>query len=206
MLTRLFFIVCILMFSYTLELFAQYTKQDTTYKRCFIGSTFFILGNLSSTNKPDFVQLNLGYRITHMDVVSLELKTWKYAWPLGIPLGNSFESPDEKFPGYVREYGFAFAYQHFWWKGLYSAMHVMNAFQIFVDENGSKIDNGFQFFITYRVGYHIKLFEDTFFIEPSIAVTHRPYHTEMPDVFKQLDDKWPKYFLGEPGLHFGFNF
>nr|WP_317172692.1 hypothetical protein [Echinicola salinicaeni] len=196
----------VLFLSYSFPINAQYAKQDSTYKKCFIGSTFFILGNLSSTNRPDFVQLNLGYRITGKDVVSLELKTWKYAWPLGIPYGPSYEAPEEKFPGYIREYGFALAYQHYWWKGLYSGIHIMNAWQSFINETGRKIDDGFQVFNTYRLGYHLKLFKDRFFIEPSIAITHRPYHTEMPDSFKQLDDKWSKFFIGEPGLHFGFNF
>lgn len=39
----------------------------------------------------------------------------------------------------------------------------------------------------------------------SLDFTGRPYQTEMPDGFKQKDDKWPKYTF-EPGLHFGFNF
>ena len=199
-------LVLALFLASSFQLKAQYAKDDTTYKKSFIGSTFFMLGNLSSKNKPDFVQLNLGYRITGKDIVSLELKTWKYAWSLGIPHGKSFEAPDEKFPGYIREYGFAFAYQHYWWKGLYTGIHVMNAWQSFVDLDGNKIDNGFQIFNTYRVGYHFKLFNDRFFIEPSIAVTHRPYHTQMPDSFKILDDQWSKFFFGEPGLHFGFNF
>lgn len=203
---KLLFIGFVLMLTSTLQIKAQYTKQDSTYKKCFVGSTLFMLGNLDSKNRPDFVQLNLGYRLTSSDVISLELKTWKYAWPLGIPYGNSFESPEEKFPGYIREYGFALAYQRFWWKGLYTGVHVMNAWQSFVDDNGNKIDNGFQVFNTYRVGYHFKLFKDRFFMQPSIAVTHRPYHTRMPDSFKQIDDKWSKFFLGEPGLHFGFNF
>lgn len=188
------------------QLKAQYSKQDSNYKECFVGSTMFMLGNLSSTNRPDFVQLNLGYRITRKDVVSVELKTWKYAWSLGIPFGKSFQAPEEEFPGYVREYGFALVYQRFLWKGLYAGVHVMNAWQTFVDDKNKKIDNGFQIFNTYRVGYHIKLFNDKFFIQPSIAVTHRPYHTKMPDSFKQLDDKWSKFFIGEPGLHFGYNF
>lgn len=196
----------VLMLTSTSLLKAQYTNQDSTYKKCFVGSTFFMLGNLLPTNKPDFVQLNLGYRLTGKDVVSLEFKTWKYAWSLGIPYGDSYEAPEEEFPGYIRESGFALAYQRFLWKGLYAGIHVMNAWQSFVDDNGKKVDNGFQIFNTYRLGYHFKLFKDRFFIEPSIAITHRPYHTTMPDTFKQLDDKWPKYFIGEPGLHFGFNF
>ena len=195
------------MFAVNLQLNAQYSKQDTAYKRYFVGSTFFMLGNFAKVNNPEFVQLNLGYRLTEKDVVSLELKTWKYAWSLGIPpYGEFFEIPEEEFPGYIREFGVAVAYQRYLWKGLYAGVHVMNAFQKFVDEDGQKIDNGFQIFNTYRVGYHFKLFNDRFFIEPSIAITHRPYHTEMPEAFKQMDDKWNKFLLGEPGLHFGYNF
>lgn len=191
----------------TTQLEAQYARKDTTYKECFVGSTLFmLLGSASSKNRPDFVQLNIGYRITGQDVVSLELKTWKYAWSLGIPYGKSYEAPAEKFPGYIREYGFAIVYQRFFWKGLYAGIHVMNAWQSFVDDHGKNIDHGFQLFNTYRVGYHIRLFKDRFFIQPSLAVTHRAYHTTMPDAFKKLDDKWSKFFIGEPGLHFGYNF
>jgi hypothetical protein len=197
-----------LMMTSTLQVKAQFDKQDSTYKKCFVGSTLFMLGNLSSVNRPDFVQLNFGYRITGKDVVSLELKTWKYAWPLGIHpiVNNAYGTPEEEFPGYIREYGFALAYQRFLWKGLYAELNVMNAWQTFVNDDGNKIDNGFHIFNTYRVGYHVKLFKDRFFIQPSIAITHRPYNTKMPDGFKQLDDKWSKFLFGEPGLHFGFNF
>jgi len=205
--SNIFTLGLVLMLAANSQLNAQYAKQDSTFKKCFVGSTLFMLGNFAESNKPDFVQVNLGYRLTGKDVVSLELKTWKYAWPLGIPYtSKSFEAPETEFPGYIREYGFAFAYQKFLWKGLYAGVHVMNTWQNFVDVDGKKVDNGFQIFSTYRIGYHFKLFKDRFFIEPSIAVTHRPYHTRMPDSFKQLDDQWPKYLLGEPGLHFGYNF
>ena len=190
----------------TLQIKAQYGSQDSTYKRWFIGSTVFLLGNLDRTNPPNFVQLNLGCRITGKDVITLEPKTWKYAWPNGIhPFFNkSYGKPEEKFPGYIREYGLSAAYQRFLRKGLYAELNVMPAWQIFVDDK--KIDNGFQIFNTYRMGYHIKLFKDRLFIQPSLAITHRAYHTKMPGGFKQLDDKWPKFIYGEPGFHFGFNF
>jgi len=191
----------------SIQVRAQYENTDSTYKECFVGSTLFILSNLiPQKNSPDFAQLSLGYRLTGKDVVSLEVKTWKYAWSLGIPYGISFEAPAEKFPGYIREFGFAVVYQRYWWKGFYSALHVMSGWQSFFNESGAKIAKGFQIFNTYRLGYHFKLFNDRFFIEPSIAITHRPYHTEMPASFKLQDDKQSKFFFGEPGLHFGFNF
>jgi len=191
----------------SLQVNAQYYKQDSTYDRWFVGSTLFLLGNLDRVNPPDFVQLNIGYRITGKDVISIELITWKYDMPLGInPFYNkSYGNPEEKFPGYIREYGIAVAYQRYFWKGLYAAVHVMPMWQSFVNDTGNKVDNGFHIFNTFRVGYHIKFFKDRFFIQPSLGIAGRPYHTKMPDGFKEKDDKWSKY-TPEPGLHFGFNF
>jgi hypothetical protein len=190
-----------------LTLNAQYARTDSNFKRWFMGSTIFLLGNFSSTNPPDFAQINIGYRITGKDVITIEPKTWKYAWPNGIhPFFNkSYGKSEEKFPGYIRECGFSVAYQRFVWKGLYAELNVMPSWQSFVNVDGKKFDKGFQVFNTYRAGYHIKLFRDRFFIQPSIAITHRAYHTEMPGGFKQFDDKWSKFVFGEPGLHFGFN-
>ena len=53
------------------------------------------------------------------------------------------------------------------------------------------------------ISKYISLTEDE---KNAIAITHRAYHTKLPDGFKQLDDKWSKFIFGEPGFHFGFNF
>lgn len=185
---------------------AQYSKSDSDYKPCFVGSSLFMLVNLVPEERPDFAQINLGYRITEKDVISIELKTWRYFQSLGIQYGEEFNLPENKFPGSIREYGVALAYQRFWYKGLYTGIHVMSAWQNFLNEEAEKIDDGFQIFNTYRLGYHFKLFGGRFFIEPSIAITHRPYHTEMPESFKKLDDPYTKFFFAEPGFHFGYNF
>lgn len=204
-----FFLILFLVFfcsQYVLQ--AQYTKQDSSYKRWFIGSTLFLLGNLAKTNPPNFYQLNFGYRLSGKDVIALEPKTWKYAWPNGIHpfLNEAYGEEAEKFPGFVREYGISISYQRFLWRGVYAEINMMPTLQKFINENREKIDNGFQLFNTYRVGYHIKLVKDRFFLQPSLAITHRAIHSTLPNGFKQLDDKWSKFVFGEPGLHFGFNF
>lgn len=190
-----------------LQMNAQYAKTDSTYKKWFVGSTLFLVGNVDKVNPPGFAQLNLGYRITGKDVISLELITWKHAWPLGInPFYNDkYGKPEEKFPGYIREYGIGLAYQRYFWKGLYAAVHATPMKQIYNNENGDKVGDGFIIFNTYRIGYHIKIWKDRFFIEPSLGVAGRLYYTKMPAGFKEQDDKWPKW-TPEPGLHFGFNF
>jgi len=191
----------------TIQLKAQYAKEDSTFKKWFVGSTLFLLGNLVPVNPPEFAQLNVGYRITGTDVISLELITWKYAWPLGInPFYNkAYGKDEEKYPGYIRDFGVGIAYQRFLWKGLYLAIHVMPTLQTYSNEIGNNVGNGFMLFNTNRVGYHFKLFKDKFFIQPSLGIAGRPFHTAMPDGFKQKDDKWPKW-TPEPGLHFGYNF
>lgn len=197
----------LLMMASTLQVKAQYSKQDSTYKKYFIGSTLFMLANVvPDNNPPEMVYLNLGYRITGKDVISLEFKTWRYGWPIGIPYGKSYEAEGEGFPGYIREYGVSLNYQRFLWNGLFAQVDVMPAFQTFVNDSGNKIDKGFQIFNTYSIGYHIKLFKDRLFFQPSIAMTHRPYQSTMPDSFKVVDDRWPRVFFWQPGLHFGFNF
>ncbi|MDZ4667450.1 MAG: cyclic nucleotide-binding domain-containing protein [bacterium] len=57
-----------------------------------------------------------------------------------------------------------------------------------------------------RLGYHLKFFNNRFFIEPSFAGTHWPVNTNVPAGFAIKEKKWPNYFLVEPGLHFGFKF
>jgi len=204
---KILWFALILMMAGSLQVKAQYAKQDSTYKKYFVGSTLFMLANLiPDNNPPEMVYLNVGYRITGKDAVSLEFKTWKYAWPIGIPFGKSYEAEGEGFPGYIREYGVSLSYYRFLWKGLYTQVDVMPAWQTFANENGNKIDNGFQIFNTYSIGYHIKLFKDRLFFQPSIAITHRPYQSAMPDSFKRVDDRWSRFFFGQPGLHFGYNF
>lgn len=203
---KLFLLLTILSLLVTNSLLAQ--KQEKPYRKFFVGSSMFMLANFNTkdNNPPNFYQINFGYRLTPKDVVSIEAKTWRYGWPIGIPYGDSFEAEGEGFPGYIRSHGVAVAYQRFLWKGLYTAVHAMNSSQKYYDEDNLKIQNGYQLFMTYRLGYHVELFNNRFFIEPGIALTHRPVETNQPESFKIVNDKWPKTFFPEPGLHFGVKF
>lgn len=187
---------------------AQHAQQDSTYKKYFVGSTLLMLGNLipDDPNPPHFIQLNVGYRITPENVVFLELKRSRFAFPLGIPWGKSFDAPGENYPGHIRQNVIGLAYNRFWCKGLYTGVHAMNAFQKYYGENNKKITNGYTLFITYRAGYQVQLFKNRFFIEPSVGLTHWPVKTNTPQSFESAESKWPGYFAFEPGLHFGFNF
>jgi hypothetical protein len=197
---------------FAIALFAQAQLQGQTnaskhpYRKRFVGSSLFLLGNFAKVNQPDFAQLNFGYRLTPKDVVSVELITWKYAWPLGIPLGNSFYKPEEEYPGYIRSHGVALVYQRFLWKGLYAAVHARNGLQIYKVNDSREYKNGYQLFMSYRIGYHIPLFKNRMFIEPSVCMTHWPINTNVPEPFKALEDKWGNAFFPEPGLHFGVKF
>lgn len=196
----------VLVITSSLGVNAQNDKKDSTYKKWFIGSTFLLLGNFDTVNNPEFIQLNIGYRITPKDIVSFEFKKSIYSWPLGIPWGKSFDAPGLNYPGHVRILAPTLAYQHFWWKGIYTAVHALNAFEKYKDADNKKLGNGYTLYLTYRLGYQLRFFKKRFFFEPSIGFTHWPVRTNVPESFKTVENKWPKYFAYEPGLHFGYNF
>lgn len=187
---------------------AQDITQDSTYKKWFIGSTLLLLGNCvpDDPNPPKFIQVNVGYRITPKDVVSFEFKKSIYAWPLGIPWGPSFDAPGLNYPGHVRILAPTLAYQRYWWKGVYTAVHALNAFEKYMDESNKKIGNGYTLYLTFRLGYHLKFFKNRIFFEPSVGLTYWPVRTNVPESFKAVENKWPNYFPFEPGLHFGYKF
>ena len=110
----------------------------------------------------------------------------KICMGFGNTLWKITSSSEEKYPGYVRSFGIAIAYQHFLWKGTYAAVHAMNVLQKYAGEDNQKIQDRYQLFMTYRLGYHFPLFQNRFFIEPSVAMTYRPVNTNVPESFAKL--------------------
>ena len=178
-------------------------RPRTEPRRYWVGTSLFMLANLVPMDHPPFFfQLNAGYRLTARDRISIEAMTWRYYHPLGIPYGDSYQSDEHAYPGHVREYGVGPAYQRFLWNGLYTSLSVVPFLRQYHDADGRRIGNGFQLFMTFRLGYHVRLF-DRVFVEPSIAATYWPVSTNVPPGFAARDRGWPNYFLWEPGLHVG---
>lgn len=181
-------------------------KGYQKYKH-FVSTSAFMLYNVFPTDDPPrFYQVNYGHRLTEKDAVIVEAITWQYFAPLGIPYGPSYTDKDEFFPGKVRAYGVGLAYQRFLWKGLYTTLHATPLLQKYLSEEEETIQKGFQLFVTARIGYHLEVFRNRIFIEPSVAFTSWPVNTNMPESFRVMERKWPSYFLFEPGLHAGFQF
>jgi hypothetical protein len=194
-----------LMMASTIQLKAQNSKQDSTYRKWFIGSTLYLLGNFDKTNNPEYVQLNVGYKITPKDVVSFEFKRSIYSWPIGIPFGPSFDAPGLNYPGHARILAPTLVYQRFLWRGAYTSVHALNAFEKYMDENNKKIGNGYTLYLDFYLGYQFKFFKNRFFFQPAIGCSYWPLRTNVPESFKLVEKKWPNYFI-QPGFNFGFNF
>jgi hypothetical protein len=186
---------------------AQNAANDSTLKRWFAGSTLFLLGNFipDDENPPRYFQLNLGYRITSKDVVSFKFKRSEYRWPLGIPFGPDFDAPRLNYPGHARILAPQIGYQRFWWKGAFTSITAMNAFEKYMDENGKKIGNGYTLYLDTYVGYQFTFFKKRFFFEPAIGVSYWPVRTNVPESFKAVERRWSNYFI-QPGFDIGFNF
>ena len=206
MLKKILWFGLALVLASTIQIKAQNTKQDSTYRKWFIGSTLYLLGNFDNTNNPEYVQLNVGYRITHKDVVSFRFKRSIYAWPIGIPFGSSsFDAPGENYPGHARILAPTLGYQRFWWKGAYTSVQALNAFEKYMDEGNKKIGNGYTLYLDFYLGYQFKFFKKRFFFEPAIGCSYWPLRTNVPESFKAVEKKWNNYFI-QPGFDFGFNF
>ncbi len=201
---KILLIAFVLITTSTLQVKAQHAEQDSTYRKFFIGSSFFMLGNFSKVNNPEYVQLNLGYRITPKDVVSLDFKRSVYAWPIGIPFGPSFDEPGLNYPGHARILAPTIGYQRFLWKGAFTSLHALNAFEKYMDEDDKKIGNGYTLYLNFHLGYQLKFFKNRFFFEPAIGCSYWPVRTNVPESFKSVEKKWNNYFI-QPGLNFGFN-
>ena len=180
--------------------------SDEPQRRYWIGSSMFVLANLApGSEPPDFFQVNLGFRLTPRDSLSIEAVTWRYHRPLGIPWGSDQSGAGTAYPGSVRESGAGIAYQRFFWKGLYGSLSGLALRREFQDPGGTSLARGFQLFLTLRIGYHVRLMK-RFFLEPSIAATAWPISTGAPAGFAVQDRRWPSWFLAEPGLHFGVEY
>jgi hypothetical protein len=196
----------VLVLTSSLQIRAQDTLRQSTYKRFFVGSSLFMLGNFDKTNNPEYVQLNFGYRITTKDVLSLDFKKSIYSWPLGIPFGSSsFDAPGENYPGHARILAPTIGYQRFWWKGVFTSVHALNAFEKYLDENKKKIGNGYTLYLNFHLGYQFKFLKNRFFFEPAIGCSYWPIRNNVPESFKEVEKNWSNYFI-QPGLNFGFNF
>lgn len=184
---------------------AQVAQPDSTYRKWFIGSTLYLLGNFTEKHNPEYIQLNVGFRITPKDVIHFRFKRSVYDWPLGTPWGKIFDGTEDTYPGHARILAPTLGYQRFWWKGVYTSVFALNAFEKYMDQSGQKIGNGYTLYLEFYLGYQFKFFKNRFFFEPSLGISYWPVRTNVPESFRAVESKWPNYFV-QPGFDFGFNF
>lgn len=195
----------VLLVASAIELRAEHAERDSTYRRWYVGSSLFMFGNFDKVNKPEYVQLNVGYRVTPKDVVTVEFKRSIYSWPIGIPFGPSFDAPGLNYPGHARILAPTVGYQRFWWKGVYTSVYALNAFEKYLDMDRSKLGNGYTLYLNFHLGYQFRFWENRIFFEPALGCSYWPVRTNVPTSFEAVERAWPNYFI-QPGLHFGFNF
>lgn len=97
-----------------------------------LGASLFMLSNFFP-DPADYYLLTYGYQFTEKDRVFVEFNTWKYSEPLG-----TYDNSDELYPGYVRSFGIGAGYQHFYWKGFYTAIQATPFLKQYYNEDNSK--------------------------------------------------------------------
>lgn len=183
------------------------TKSSVPAYKFSVSTTYFTFINFGPTSVSMY-EFHFGYNITPKDKIAIKVATWRLFEPMGIPLWDPLlQKESEWYPGKIRESGIGIAYQHFWWKGLFTSVEVLPLWKIYLDENKEKIGDGFKLYTSYHLGYHIPLFKDRVFLEPQIHCNYWPIDTEGPQGFEEMENKWPKkYFLFEPNIFIGVKF
>ena len=202
----------------TINAFAQSNQNiadefDSSHKYR-LSFPVLILLNIDDGGKKtntQHVELHFKRKLNSKDIIGVKFATWRLFQPMGIQywdgLIDKIDSESEYYPGFVRETGIGVTYQRMLWKGLFATVEVLPQYQTYLDENNSKIANGFKLYTSYHVGYHFSFGKNKrFFIEPQIHCQNWMFDTNTPAEFKQLDDKWKNYFLFEPSIYFGVNF
>lgn len=193
----------------------QKTKNNEDPSHKFRVSTPLItLANIGSWNKrtsTQHIEFHFKYDLDAKNIVGIKLATWRLFQPMGIQwwdgLLDKIDSQSEFYPGYLRETGLGVSYQRMLWKGLFASVEVLPQIKTYLDENNSKIGNGFKLYTSYHIGYHIPLTKNKrIFIEPQIHCQNWVVDTNTPSKFKKLDNQWRNYFLFEPNIYFGITF
>lgn len=209
-------------FVFTVLLIIQAQSQDTssanketnkpskTDYKYFIRTSYYGFTNwLKVGIAPNiyFYELHLGKEIDSKNKIGIKLSRVKAFQPLGIQAWDlDLNSDSEWFDGRIEEYGVGAFYQRNLWKGLYASVEAMPYLKVFLDENDQKLENGFRFYTSLHLGYHIPLFKNRMFIEPQIHCNYWPINSKGPAGFREQVEKHDNYFLFEPNIYIGINF
>jgi hypothetical protein len=152
-------------------------------------------------------EFHFKYNISSKAKIGIKFATWKLFATMGMPMREQLKFEENNFyPGRLRETGLGITYQRMLWKGLFTTVEILPQSKTYLDKNNKKIGNGFKLYTSYHLGYHIPLFKNRMYIEPQIHCQYWPIDTKTPQSFKEIDDKWNKYFLFEPNLYIGVKF
>ncbi len=189
-------------------------KTDTNDNKYRFSFPAIILGNIGKGGErtnTQHIEFHVKKELDAKNIVGIKFATWRLFQPMGIQwwdgLLDKIDTESEFYPGHVRETGLGISYQRMLWKGLFASVEVLPQFKTYLDEDNTKIANGFKLYTSYHVGYHIAFGKKKrFFVEPQFHFQNWMFDTNTPEAFKVLDDKWKNYFLFEPNLYVGYKF
>jgi len=204
--TRILFLSSLLFLS--ANSFAQSDSLKTDYKFS-VCTTWLSFANWEEEKTNiQMYEFHFKYKLTPKDKIGIKFATWKLFRPMGILWWEDALTMEESefYPGRLRETGIGVTYQRMLWKGLFAAVEILPLRKTYFDENKKKICNGFKLYTSYHVGYHISFFKNRVFIEPQIHCSYWTIDTNIPQGFKEIDNKCHNYFLFEPNVYIGVKF
>lgn len=213
-------LIIILLTFFTLSTFAQgnqeRSKEAEVNHKYRISIPGIILPQLvtkswDNRKHTQHIEIHVKCILDDKNIIGVKFATWRLFQPMGIlwwdGLLDKVDSETEFYAGHVRETGIGISYQRMLWKGLFATVEVLPQYKTYLNEDKSKIANGFKLYTSYHLGYHFSFGKNKrFFIEPQVHCQNWLLDTNTPSEFKKLDDKWKNHFLFEPNIYLGVNF
>jgi hypothetical protein len=184
---------------------AQPTRAETATDdgHWSVGTSAWMLAN-AFPDSPQFYYLEVDREFNERDALVLEVLTWTYHAPIGIPYGSSHGDPAEDYPGFVRSVGLGLGWRHNLYRGLNASVRSFHFLQLYYEDD-RPLKTGYQLFLQTRLGWRLAPGASGFWIEPSVAFNWWPVEVGRPASFTARDNQWPSYFLFEPWLNVGWS-
>jgi hypothetical protein len=211
-LKKLILYVLIILFGNILKLNAQYDfgnnisneyfLKDTTFQKCYLSSTIFVLTSLVPNDNYYFYNFEFGVQLNKKHALIIGATIYQYTTPEFVTWTDA-----PKYNGHILAFGPVIGNQYFFWKHLFVTTMINPLLMSYHNNSDLKINNGFMLLLGLRSGYRInfKILKVLFYVEPGIEFNYKAINTNVPRDFKLIDDLYKKTVF-MPAFNIGFKF
>ena len=173
-----------------------------TEKKNYVGTSVLSVLSLIPGDNSYYAGIDYGRKLNQKNDLVVGLNIYKYISPMSVPLNDT-----TSYPGHVVSSGIVFAFQHYMWKNVFIDQLCNPLILVYKNENDNHKTTGFMLLLAARIGLHFNFnaFNVPLYIEAGGEINYWPVNRNVPDNFKQTDNKYNNYVFA-PAIQIGIMF